>query len=108
GARVGGVAAAPVTGYPEAPLSAVVHRMAETGRTRLPVVTRAAPSRLLGMITLAHLLRARSRHVEEERRRERVLRLEVVVPSALPRGRAPSSPARSATRRDRPPKAQRR
>ena len=39
--RVAEIAAAPVTAYPDEPLSAVVHRMAETSRTRLPVVTRA-------------------------------------------------------------------
>ena len=88
--RVAEVAGAPVTAHADEPLSAVVHRMAETGRTRLPVVTRSSPARLLGMIALAHLLRARSRHLEEERRRERVLRLEVLVPAVLRRGERPA------------------
>jgi CBS domain containing-hemolysin-like protein len=49
--------------------------MAETGLTRMPVVDRDEPDRLLGMISLTDLLRARTRDLEEERRRERVLRL---------------------------------
>ena len=49
--------------------------MAETGFTRLPVVDPSDDKRLLGMISLDDLLRARSRNLEEERARERVLRL---------------------------------
>jgi H+/Cl- antiporter ClcA/predicted transcriptional regulator len=88
----------PVTAHPDEVLSSVVQRMAQSGRTRLPVVAREAPERLLGLLTLTHLLKARKRHVEEERRRERVLRLGVLLPAALrltarasvpPRGSAP-------------------
>ena len=100
--RVREIAAAPVTAHPDEPLSAVAHRMAQTGRTRPPVVTRAASSQLLGMITLANLLRARRRHLEEERRRERVLRLEVLVPAALRRGGTPRSASGSAVSGKRP------
>jgi chloride channel protein, CIC family len=64
-----------VTAYPDEPLRVVVYRMAETGLTRMPVVDRADPLKLLGMISLSDLLRARTRDLEEERRRERVLRL---------------------------------
>ncbi|MFL6463699.1 MAG: chloride channel protein [Bryobacteraceae bacterium] len=70
----------PVTAYADEPLRVVVYRMVETGFTRLPVVE-PAPSnhgthgRLLGLVALADLLHARSRHFEEERARERVLRL---------------------------------
>ena len=53
--------------------------MAETGLTRFPVVGRD-DGRLLGMLSLSDLLRARGRHLESERRRERVLPLEVLVP----------------------------
>jgi hypothetical protein len=70
--------------------------MAETGRTELPVVDRASPHRLLGRITLRHMLKARVRHLEEETRRERPLPLSLVVPRWLratpgipPSGRLP-------------------
>jgi CBS domain-containing protein len=59
--------------YPDEPLRAVVHRMAETGRTRFPVVERGAERRLCGMVSLTDLLQARTRNLEAERRRERVL-----------------------------------
>jgi chloride channel protein, CIC family len=49
--------------------------MAETGLTRMPVVGRSDPLKMLGLISLTDLLRARTRDLEEERRRERVLRL---------------------------------
>jgi CBS domain containing-hemolysin-like protein len=49
--------------------------MAETGLTRMPVVDRDDPQKLLGMISLVDLLQARTRDLEEERRRERILHL---------------------------------
>jgi CIC family chloride channel protein len=71
-----------VTARSDEPLRAVVHRMAETGRTRIPVVDPANASRLVGLVSLKDLLKARVRHLEEERRRERVLPLSVVLPFA--------------------------
>jgi H+/Cl- antiporter ClcA len=70
----------PVVAYPDEPLRAVVYRMAETGFTRFPVVERPesgrdSPPKLVGMISLYDLLLARKRASEEERRRERVLRI---------------------------------
>ena len=65
----------PLTAEPGEPLRLVVHRMAETGITRMPVVDPEDNGRLVGMISLNDLLRARTRSLEEERRRERVLRL---------------------------------
>ena len=56
--------------------------MAETGRTRIPVVDPANASRLVGLVSLKDLLKSRVRHLEEERRRERVLPLRVVLPFA--------------------------
>ncbi len=61
--------------YPDEPLRVIVNRMAETGFTRLPVVDSPAGGRLVGLISLEDLLRARSRNLTEERHRERVLRL---------------------------------
>jgi len=65
----------PIVAYPDEPLRVVVYRMAETGLTRFPVVERSDTRRLAGMISLDDLLRARTRTLEEERRRERVLRI---------------------------------
>jgi chloride channel protein, CIC family len=64
-----------VTAFPDEPLRHVVYRMADTGLTRMPVVDRDNPVKLLGIVSLTDLLRARTRDLEEERRRERVLRL---------------------------------
>jgi chloride channel protein, CIC family len=60
---------------PNEPLRAAVYRMAEKGFTRMPVVERGT-GKFLGLISLDDLLKGRSRHLEEERRRERVLRVE--------------------------------
>jgi CBS domain-containing protein len=65
----------PVVAYPDEPLRAVVYRMAEASLTRFPVVDRVRPQTLIGMVSLSDLLAARARNLEEERRRERVLRL---------------------------------
>jgi H+/Cl- antiporter ClcA/CBS domain-containing protein len=62
-----------VTAYPDEPLRIVVHRMAEKGITRMPIVERDT-HKLLGLVSLADLLKARSRHLEEERHREQTLR----------------------------------
>jgi H+/Cl- antiporter ClcA len=67
----------PVVAYEGEPLRVVVHRMAETGLTRMPVLDVAAEGKLVGMISLNDLLRARTRSLEEERRRERVLKLRI-------------------------------
>jgi CIC family chloride channel protein len=58
--------------YPDETLRVLVYQMAESGITRMPVVERGT-GKLLGMVTLDHLLKARTRHLEEERRRERIL-----------------------------------
>jgi len=65
----------PVVAYADEPLRTVVYRMADTGFTRLPVVENSEHGTLVGMISLNDLLRARTRALEEERRRERVLRI---------------------------------
>jgi len=64
-----------VVAYPDEPLRVVVYRMAETGLTRFPVVDRGDERKLLGIVGLRDLLSARTRNLEEERNRERVLRL---------------------------------
>jgi len=79
----------PVVAYPDEPLRVVVYRMAETSLTRFPVVDRADPRKLIGIISLSDLLAARTRNLEEERRRERVLRIHLPFPArarTLPEG----------------------
>jgi CIC family chloride channel protein len=85
-----------ITAHADEPLRIVVNRMAETGHTDLPVVDRANPRKLVGRVTLRDMLKARVRHLEEERRRERVLPLSLMVPTWLrsspsipPSGRLP-------------------
>jgi chloride channel protein, CIC family len=65
----------PVVAYAGEPLRMVVYRMAESGVTRMPVLESEDDRRLVGMVSLQDLLRARTRNLEEERRRERVLRI---------------------------------
>jgi CIC family chloride channel protein len=68
---------APVVAYPEEPLRIVVNRMAATGLTRFPVVTQNGGPKLVGLIGLQDLLKARELSVADEHHRERVLRLRV-------------------------------
>jgi CIC family chloride channel protein len=103
-----GAASAPLTGiarstavvaYPDETFRTAVERMAETGLTRLPVVERGAPRRIVGMISLTDLLKARARNLEAENRRERVLPLRLVVPLWPQHAAhaAPTEPARDDT-----------
>jgi CBS domain-containing protein len=63
----------PVIAYVGEPVRAVAHRMADTGLTRLPVITE--DRKLAGMISLRDLLLARTQSLDQERRRERLLRI---------------------------------
>ena len=81
----------PVVAYAGEPLRVVVYRMAETGLTRMPVVDSAGEKKLAGMLSLDDLLHARSRSLEQERRRERVLRIH------LPFGSGPRHAAAEVT-----------
>jgi H+/Cl- antiporter ClcA len=74
--------------HPDEPLRVIVNRMAESGLTRFPVVDRGDDRKLLGMISLRDLLSARTRNLEEERTRERVLRIRLPIP-----GKAETAPA---------------
>jgi H+/Cl- antiporter ClcA len=70
----------PRVAHPDEPLRLIVYRMAETGLTRLPVVERDGSNKLVGMISLNDLLKARTQTLEAERRRERVLPLRLKFP----------------------------
>lgn len=71
----------PVVAYPDENLRTVVYRMAETGYTRFPVVERNNRQKLVGIVSLSDLLKARSRNLAEERERERVLRMRLLFPT---------------------------
>ena len=71
---LGHIVRQPVTAHPDEPLRVVVFRMAQTGFTRMPVVE-SESRKLVGMISLHDLLLARVRNLNEERHRERPLRL---------------------------------
>jgi CBS domain-containing protein len=73
-ASLGDVLREPVVAHPDEPLRVVVFRMAETGFTRLPVIE-PGTGELAGMVSLHDLLMARVRNLNEERHRERILKL---------------------------------
>jgi chloride channel protein, CIC family len=70
-----------IAAYPDEPLRVVVYRMAEKGLTRMPVID-PATRKFLGLVSLNDLLKARTRHLEEERRRERTLSFQFFRPRA--------------------------
>ncbi len=77
-----------VEAHPDEPLRVVVNRMAEKGCTRMPVIERGT-RKFLGLVSLNDLLKARSRHLEEETRRERSLKFRWFRPeSQNPKGNA--------------------
>jgi len=55
----------PVVAYDDESLRAAADRMVVTGVGRLPVVSRTAPRRPIGMITRSDLLQAHARRLEE-------------------------------------------
>jgi chloride channel protein, CIC family len=69
-----------IVAFGDDPLRVVVNRMAEKGVTRMPVVERGN-GKFLGLISLDDLLKARSRHLEEEERREQTLWLPYFGPT---------------------------
>ena len=73
------VRASAVEAYPDEPLRVVVYRMVEKGCTRMPVLERAT-RKFLGLVSINDLLKARSRHLEEESRRERSLKFRYFPP----------------------------
>jgi CBS domain-containing protein len=65
--------------HPDEPLRVIVYRMAETGLTRFPVVEREG-RKLVGIVSLSDLLKARAYNLEAEQRRERVRPLHLFFP----------------------------
>ena len=69
----------PAVAYPDEPLRLVVQRMAETGLTTFPVIERDPAGLLVGIISLDDLLKARALNLEAERRRERIMGIEIAL-----------------------------
>jgi H+/Cl- antiporter ClcA/predicted transcriptional regulator len=65
----------PAVAFADEPLRIVANRMADSGFTRLPVLDPVGNGRIVGMVGLNDLLHARTRNLENERARERVLRI---------------------------------
>jgi len=90
------VRAETVEAFEDEPLRALVYRMAEKGITRIPVLERET-RKFLGLVSLDDLLKARTRHLEEERRREQVLNLRFFLPGggvqAQDRTETPATPS---------------
>jgi H+/Cl- antiporter ClcA len=82
--------ASPATVFTNETLRTAVYRMAEKGLTRLLVVNAADASRLVGVLALHDLLKARARHLEEEERRERILPWEFITAEAARSSRVPN------------------
>ena len=80
-----------VEAYPDEPLRVVVYRMADKGFTRIPVVERTT-RQFLGLVSLNDLLKARTRHLEEESRRERTLNLRFFLPRRRDKETLPPAP----------------
>ncbi len=64
----------PITVYPWESCRTAAERMAQARVGRLPVVSPDDARKVVGMVTRSDLLKPRAHHVEEEVRRERVLR----------------------------------
>jgi CBS domain-containing protein len=77
---------------PDEILRVVVYRMADKAVTRLPVVE-LSTGKFLGLVSLDDLLKARSRHLEEERRREKTLKLRFFLPGSRVKTEAETPPA---------------
>jgi CIC family chloride channel protein len=84
------VAKQPIVAYSDEPLRLIVLRMAESGFTRLPVLE-SGSLKLMGMISLNDLLKARAHNLTEERHRERVLRVRIPLSGANAEAALPSS-----------------
>jgi chloride channel protein, CIC family len=80
--------------YADEPLRAVVYRMVETGLTRMPVISSKDGNRIIGTVSLDDLLQARTRSLQEEKARERVLGWRRTASGKLIRSRnSPKRPA---------------
>ena len=86
----------PVVAYEVSTLREAADLMVETNIGRLPVVSRAAPRRVVGMLTRSDLLTAHKRRLQELRQARRVIRLKPPRPRRRPSGDPPQSPVTDA------------
>ncbi|HET7174044.1 MAG TPA: chloride channel protein [Nocardioidaceae bacterium] len=77
----------PAVCHPDDTLRQVAYRMADLGVSRMPVVDRDDPQRLVGIVTLVDLLAGRLRDLREARVFERVLRVREFFPTGPIRSR---------------------
>jgi CIC family chloride channel protein len=68
-----------VVAFPDESLRLATNRMLAAKVGRLPIVTRAQPDRLVGIVTRSDILKAQSLVLEEEERRERLLTLALLA-----------------------------
>jgi CIC family chloride channel protein len=61
----------PITAYPDEPCRETAERLATSGIRRVPVVSSQDPTRLVGIVAIVDLLKARRRMLDEEATRER-------------------------------------
>ena len=73
--RLSEIARKPMVAFADEPLRSVVNRMADSGFTRFPVLDPGDNGKIVGMVALNDLLHARVKNLEDERARERVLRI---------------------------------
>jgi CBS domain-containing protein len=67
--------------HPDDTMRQAAYVMAERSLTRLPVVDREDPEKLLGVVSLDQLLKGRLRDLREAREAEQVLRFRLVLPT---------------------------
>lgn len=67
----------PVLAYNDERLTTVAQRIASSGFTKMPVVKRSEPNKVVGVVSIADLMKARLAAQDTEQRRERVLHLSV-------------------------------
>lgn len=84
----------PTIAYGDERLTAVVQRIASTGLTKMPVVKRSEPGKVIGIVSLTDLMKARLAAQDTEQLRERVLHLSVPL---LFRGRDEGQSKRDAS-----------
>jgi CIC family chloride channel protein len=67
----------PMLAYNDERLTTVAQRIASSGFTKMPVVKRSEPNKVVGVVSISDLMKARLAAQDTEQRRERVLHLSV-------------------------------
>jgi CIC family chloride channel protein len=80
----------PVVAYPDETLREVAYRMAERRVSRMPVVARDSPARVVGMVSLDDLLKGRLVDLQEAREARRWLTVRRLLPAGPGRVRTAS------------------